>query len=230
MRIAGVDGAKNGWVAVVVDDNRYQSARALYTHDLQMLIEANNIDLALVDIPMGLGDAEHPRLADQAARDFLKGKAASVFNSPARKAAYAEDYWDACELNRAEYDKSLSKQTWAIVPKIREADGAVAALSQERIKEGHPEVSFSVHKGEIMLSRKKSYEGEQERRDVLARIGFDVDALASALPEMKHVANDDLWDAAILAWSAERVSKSAHQSFPEDPTTDGKGLTMAILA
>ncbi len=99
------------------------------------------------------------------------------------------------------------------------------------MNEGHPEVSFTIcNNRKPILAGKKSMKGLLARIGILAEIGFDFSGLAALVPDRHTAAPDDLIDAAILAWSANRVLSNKHTSFPQSPTKDEAGLEMAILA
>lgn len=71
---------------------------------------------------MGLPDAG-PRECDQMARARLKHpRASSVFPTPIRPMLDAVTYAQACQIGETTDGRKLSKQTWAIVPKIKEVD------------------------------------------------------------------------------------------------------------
>ena len=80
MRVAGVDGTKGGWVALVLEDG------ALVADHVLSQVETKFDDLAdvaviAVDVPIGFG----PRRADAAARAFMSGAASTVFTTPTRE-------------------------------------------------------------------------------------------------------------------------------------------------
>jgi predicted RNase H-like nuclease len=75
--VAGVDGTKGGWVAVVLEEGRVQRTMLIepIASDFRGLADAAVI---AIDVPIGFG----PRRADAAARAFLKGAASTVFTTP----------------------------------------------------------------------------------------------------------------------------------------------------
>ena len=72
MRVAGIDGYKDGWIAVVVDAGDFTRAFTVWASSLVDLIKANAIKLALVDMPIGLSTGPHDRPVEDAARQVLK--------------------------------------------------------------------------------------------------------------------------------------------------------------
>lgn len=230
MRVAGIDGYNGGWVAVVVDSGDFSKAETKWESSLQELIDIGNIELSLVDIPVGLSTGPEDREVENTIRTFLTGKASSVFNSPCRQALSGQSYEEASEINKQILGKGLSKQSWSLFPKIQEADLVAQNPSNGSVKEGHPEVSFAVVNNSPILASKKSAKGMLERVSVLSDLGFDFSGLAGNLPDRHSAAPDDLLDAAILAWSANRVINNQHISFPNAPRRDECGLEMAVFA
>ena len=71
--------------------------------------------------------------------------------------------------------KGLSKQTFNILPKIKEMDGLVTPERQRIIVETHPEVSFTVLAGRPMAFHKSKPDGRAERLASLRTVFADVD-------------------------------------------------------
>ncbi len=235
MRIAGIDGYTGGWIAVVIDDGNFATAQVFSNKDLETLIELNRIAYAIVDIPIGLTSDSEPRNTEAAMRKFLKKRHVCVFNTPCRQALDTideNDYWLASDVNRKILGVKLTKQTFYIMEKIREADVIVQKLGQDKIREGHPEVSFKVLANDkvLNLENKKTNEGKKQRIDFLEGAGFDCANLKQHLPNHHPAKLDDLLDAAVLAWSANRWKNNEHESFPSTPKKDSKNLEMVVYA
>jgi len=154
----GVDGFKKRWVAIAITDSAFREARIFPTFG-ELMTGYANARVIGVDMPIALvekGDRE----ADQAARDFLKGQSSSVFNAPPRPVLATKDYTEAQEISRRISGKGISKQSFAIVPKIIEVG---EFIGDERIHEVHPEVSFRLLNGGKQLGRKKTWGGLKAR-------------------------------------------------------------------
>lgn len=65
-------------------------------------------------------------------------------------------YEDAAVAQRAATDKGLTKQTWALQPKLIEVDRWVKMPSELTVIEAHPEVSFAAMNGAPMRASKHS--------------------------------------------------------------------------
>src|SRR3954462_6908657 len=76
--VAGVDGTKRGWVAVVLIDGRFREARLIEGVD-SGFSEVADVKRIAVDIPIGFG----PRESDGLARALVGGS--SVFSIPERE-------------------------------------------------------------------------------------------------------------------------------------------------
>ncbi|MEI4484704.1 DUF429 domain-containing protein [Frigidibacter sp. MR17.14] len=229
MRIAGIDGCKAGWIAVVAEEGRPDTAAPHFASTVAGLFAAAAPAFALVDMPIGFVEGPAPRETEAAIRARLKGKASSVFPVPARAALAASDYHEASVVNRSRLGKGLTKQTFAIFPKMRDLDEAISAIGQTRLREGHPEVSFAEMNGAPVLSRKRKPDGQAERIALLTAQGFDAAGLA-AQAKANGCAVDDMLDATALLWSAMRFRRGHHNTYPAQPMRDARGLEMSVIA
>jgi len=151
-----------------------------------------------------------------------------------RSALDAESYEQACERSQAASGKSLSKQAFAILPKIREVDEILRGLngpSRERIREVHPELCFRVWNGAPLLDPKKSGVGFATRlRLVETRFPSQFDLVRRGVSR-REAADDDILDAFAALWTAERILHGRALIFPETPAPrDSVGLPMEMLA
>jgi predicted RNase H-like nuclease len=189
--------------------------------------------ITAIDVPIGLPD-RGPRLCDREARKLLgPGRASSVFPAPIRPVLAASSYEEACEIRSQIEDKKMSLQSWAIVPKIREVDEVLRedVTLQSKVREVHPEVSFYFLAGkQPMKHSKKRRAGKEERRSVLEPVFGHW--LAAALAERKSLgsAQDDILDAFVALWTAERVALGTFHTIPPTPPRDSCGLRMEIVA
>jgi predicted RNase H-like nuclease len=173
--IAGVDGTPGGWAVVMLAQNRFTVRKMGSLSDL--FDSRSDLKVVAVDVPIGL--LEHyeigGRACDRAARKRLgKFRRSSVFPAPVRSTLTATSWDNACALSRASapQGKAITKQTFAILPKIREIDALLRAHMELRavVREVHPEVSFAELVGKPMTHRKSSMAGREERRTALASI------------------------------------------------------------
>lgn len=228
----GVDGAKAGWIAVWWADTAlthcvYGSARSLVDAHRQARVIA-------VDIPIGLAD-RGGRRADAEARQFVGGRrASSVFSSPVRGILDATSQPDASRRHREIDGRGFGAQSFAILSKIREWDDLLQSDAQARaaVREIHPEVSFSAlngGRGKGLAFKKKSQEGAAIRTELLSTV-FGFEQVARLLQSVAHrqAAADDVLDALVALWSAERVATGESVSLPTPPDSDGTGMTTAI--
>jgi predicted RNase H-like nuclease len=186
-----------------------------------------------VDIPIGLMFTGQ-RAADVAARRFMPGKGSSVFPAPHPEMRYERVYREALERSKMLIGKGLSRQAFAILPKIAEVNDYLTPELQGRIFEVHPEVSFTALNGGIPLkSRKSTAAGFDERRALLtARSGLAPvpdRKLASKIAPGKRVDADDTLDAIVAAWTTRRVAEKIAQSLPAEPEIGFRGLRAQIF-
>lgn len=232
MEAWGVDGCKAGWFYVCLAPGRSEFGVAPTLLDVARQSATNTA--IFVDIPIGLLDAgASERVCDVEARRVLSpARASSVFPTPCRAAVYASSYEEAQGRNRAALGKGLSKQSWAISPKIREVDELLSREPQYRgrIREIHPEVCFWGLAGAPMVHAKKTRLGFKERLSVLQRHVPDASALAGAA-FLEHggfeAGRDDVLDALVAALCASR--HEACLTLPDTPLKDACGLAMEMV-
>ena len=137
------------------------------------------------------------------------------------------DYETANSMSRALFQRGLQKQTFDILPKIREADAAMRPATQDRIVEAHPEVSFWSLAGEQHLPfAKRKPEGRASRLRLLETV-FGAQIRNAEPP--RGAARDDLYDACVLAWTASRVAAGSAVHLPPAAQRDERGLRMEIV-
>ena len=231
----GVDGCPAGWFAVLLADDGDWQVR-VFDDIRDLWHECKEAELILIDIPIGLregGDKE--RLCDKEARSILTPvkRHSTVFPPPCRPALMARSYSEACSVNRARTGKALSKQCWAIAPKITEVDDLLIETgAQGRIREIHPEICFWGLAGmQPMANPKREKEGMHERLRVLNSL-YDrtPEILAEAVTTWRPsaVAPDDVLDASAAALTA-YLGYGKLQTLPAEPETDEKGLRMEMV-
>lgn len=126
---------------------------------------------------------------------------------------------------------ALSKQSFAIVPKIRQVDIFLRDHPHEidRLIEAHPEVCFLGMAGAPMKYSKKRTEGTEERLHVLHTFWPDARrcfAVANGRFRRAEVSRDDIVDAIACALTAHNSGWTG--ALPENPQFDREGLPMRI--
>ena len=173
------------------------------------------------------------RGCDKAARVLLgQPRGRSVFSPPARPTLRARRFEEALRLNRATSPRALgiSRQSFGILPKIRQVDELITPGLQDRILEVHPELVFyELNDAKPLVERKKSREGRNLRTRLLERTWEgDVSELVETARNSK-VARDDIIDAMAACWTAERVLKGRDVRLPSEPKRDSRGLRMEMV-
>ena len=214
----GIDGCKNGWIAISSYPFSFENAKVSYINDLNRLdFLFPNSSTFLIDIPIGLKNDRGPRLCDVYAKKFLGLRKNSIFIPPCKDALLANSYEDANRTNKSKTGKGLSKQAWFLSKKIKEAENQVKAGTH--LKEGHPECSFTALMGSSPKASKKTLKGLFERINALTKLGFNLCYLADQVSSSIDASADDLLDAAILCWSASRLATGQGKTIPEIPET-----------
>jgi predicted RNase H-like nuclease len=223
-RIAGVDGCRRGWVAMVKDGATIESR--LCASDEELLALFNSCAVVAIDIPIGLAE-NGPRSCDHHARRFLGRRSSSVFPAPLRPLLALRDFDEANRVSRDLQKRGISMQGFAIVPKVAQIDRLLQRHRhlRGRVYEVHPEVSFAAwNDHEPIAASKHSKEGLAARR-VLATAYFGEDVLRS-IP--KHAGEDDVLDALAALWTAERIFAGRSRDLG-DARLDLTGLPMRIV-
>lgn len=152
-----------------------------------------------------------------------------MFPTLSRAALGAESWAEANELNRQAVGKGLPRQSWGLVPKIREVDELLAARPEVRgrLRESHPELAFTwLSGGDPMERPKRDREGLNDRLDLLEQIWPNIGSAAQTFAgNHSGVGLDDVADAlALLA-----LAQTGATPLPEGPPTDEVGRPMEIL-
>lgn len=220
----GVDVAKGGWVGALLEASGHGTPQMFVADSISdLLSHVGAVAVVAIDIPIGLPD-ESVREADAQTRAFVGPKASSVFTTPVREAIYASTYAGANQINREVLGKGISQQAYGLRRRIMEIDAWVRQDLDFTLVEVHPEASFTELAGAPLLSRKRTGEGAQERREVLASAGVYVPGSPP-----RGAAPDDMIDACIAAWTAHRYKIGTARSLPEQPQTFSDGLPAAIV-
>lgn len=246
--LAGVDGCKAGWVAVI--ERPGAPMQALVFGSFLGLVKAlPETSFIAVDMPIGLPDfTRHGgRGPEGLVRPLLGMRQSSVFSIPSRAAVYADT--DAFTTIEAWYDahrrasavarqtsdppRAISIQAFGIFAKIRELDTLLRTRPGlvGRVFESHPEVAFWRLNGEQAMSLPKKVKGRinppgmAERKALLARHGVP-EKLLDAIP--RGAGEDDLLDAAAMCLIARRIQRGAARPFPDPPGRDAHDLPVAI--
>lgn len=239
--VAGVDGIRSGWIVARKDGG---GVALCHAKDFAAIIAmADELAMVGVDIPIGLPDTAEPggRACDREARRLVgPGRTSCIFSPPCRSALDAETYAEAVARNRASSADGvgLSLQAYAPFSKLRDVDHRMTPALQARVREVHPEVSFTLLReavaggrdGFSALQPKKSRTGRAQRIELLGRSGLgDVEALI-AEGRRHGTKPDDTLDACVAAWTAERLLAGEARCLGGQDSRDGRGLRMQIWA
>jgi predicted RNase H-like nuclease len=234
MTFAGVDGCAKGWFVVAFPDLGEPSF-GVFPDAGALRREHAGAELICIDVPIGLRDeGDRERVCDTEARNLLGERASSVFPVPCREAVYAATYRKACDINEHLAGKRLSKQTWGIVPRIRQVDELLLGdeAARARFREVHPELCFwALAGGRPMRYPKRTEQGYLERANVLEFVhpgAYDIIARALDAFPRSAVARDDVLDALSAAVTA-LAGPGNLATIPVHPETDARGLPMQMV-
>jgi len=123
---------------------------------------------------------------------------------------------------KKKYGIGIPKQMYLLFPRIREARELFERF-KNTLREGHPEVSFTLMKGDKLHS-KHTEAGILERRKLLERylVNFRWDDVEV------NFKMDDVFDALALLWTAQRIASGEAVEFGEGE--DVQGIPMIIHA
>ena len=236
--VAGVDGCKAGWVAVVLKPEASGLPEVRVHARFANLLDALPPDaIVAVDMPIGLPDRVGPggRGPETLLRPLLGQRQSSVFSVPSRAAVSAPDYRAACEAALASSDppRKVSKQCFFLFPKILEIDALLRgdADLRGRVFESHPEGAFMRMNGGPLSEPKKVKSqphgaGLAQRRALLEKAGFSRDVLEAKPP--RGAGQDDVLDAFACLTTARRIQNREATSLPVAPGFDALGIPIAI--
>jgi predicted RNase H-like nuclease len=217
--VLGVDGWRGAWVGALLEG---RMVTLLHLADVDAVLAVPDVAVIGIDMPIGLSD-DGARTCDVEARRRLTGAASSVFPAPVRPVLRTTRYDDARTTSLAASGRSLSVQTYALVPAIRSLDDALGDPPDPRVHEVHPELSFRALDGRV-IDRKASGSGLAQRIRALETVMDVLDALAQDRAGLPVV---DALDACAAAWSAQRIA-DGRATFVGDHRPDARGRPMRI--
>ncbi|WP_431046083.1 DUF429 domain-containing protein [Streptomyces sp. P1-3] len=223
VHVMGVDACPTGWVGVILGAGGVGGADAA-VRLTELLERAPDATVIGIDMPLGLLETGRRR-ADAMAAEWIAPHRSRVFPVPPRPVWDQPDYQAANLRCREVTGAGLSRQTWGLAAKLRQAN-ACREGGDRRLHEVHPEVSFAaMNGGRPVAASKKSWNGQAARRRLLADHGI---VLPEELGAAGRVPPDDILDAAAAAWSARRIALRTAARLPDPPETTATGLPVAI--
>ena len=231
--VIGIDGCAGGWVAVTLSADADAGAGAPPAVSVTVArtldgLGLDGADVIGIDMPLGLLAAGW-RTADLLARRALARRGSCVFAIPPRPVWEQPAYTNANQRCRELTGRGMSIQAWGLRGKLLEADAirraaAVPPLYKAPpLYEVHPELSFAALGGGTPLADSKhTRAGLATRRALLAQAGIVVP------PRVHGAAEDDLLDAAAVAWSARRVAAGVAVTLSDPAQRADDGREIAI--
>lgn len=226
MTIAGADWFEGSWLTVFEDGSG--AVTVWRAPSFAELLAWPELETLVIDIPVGLPD-RGDRACDRMARRLIRPRGSSVFPAPIRPLLGARTLGEASQIRYAIEGKRCSAQAFAIFAVVADVDRAMSPRAQDRVREGHPELSFAQMNGGVGLFwPKRTPEGQRAR---IERLQAHFPGLSAHLDALRpRRAAVDLLDAFAMLWTARRVRAGRALSIPDPPEYDPRGLRMEILA
>ena len=232
MLVAGVDGCRSGWLIALRDTEDPDAPPHVQVVEHFAEVLALPVERIVIDIPIGLPETATPggRACDREARRLLgTTRGSSVLSAPPRRALALRSFDDP-----ERPASGLTRQVWAILPKIREVDAALdpGLHSPETggrpvVLESHPEVVFADLNGGYPVSSAKRAAGGGVARLALLRGAFGGAFAAPRAPRGARAA--DVLDACACLWVASAPQLDQLVALPAVPAPrDASGLAMQI--
>ena len=217
-RVIGIDGCKAGWIIAKTLEDKSISFQIIKNLNDDYLKESN-VSLIGIDIPLRLSSTGK-RLAEIEARVLLKNRACTIFSPPTLNALTAKNYIDACKINFKECGKKISKQSWNLFPKIKEAQEFLEnkSIIELGVFEVHPELSFmAMNDMNLIRASKKTVIGREIRIKLIQKF-FPKFSFESVRNKYKknQVLDDDILDSVSVLWSTQRIVDNIAQFVPKD--------------
>ncbi len=221
-------------VVLSVESFYYKFMPALSAINREFVVNSRILIDMPVSLPYAINGTLISRDSDFLARRILGKKGASIFNSPCFEALYENNYEAASRTNYLHTGKKLSKQTWNIMPGIRDVDRFVASnrIISHFLLEAHPELSLlRLNNMTPLKHSKKTPQGIVERVEILKKWYPLSEIIFFEMKQSdifrKTTSDDDLVDALVLA-ILNYVRKDNLESLPLQPKAGHNGLPMAI--
>ena len=228
----GADGCRGGWLCICISQGG-KVPQAVVVPDITRLVALFPATQCIaIDIPIGLPDTGS-RACDVGVRGLIKPRGSSVFPAPIRGILSAHSYEKANAKSREISGKGLTKQAFAILPKIAEVDTVMRSDPKLRniVFEVHPEFCFRLWADAPMLHPKRSSEGARHRASLIERVWPGaIERCSQYLASVGGWQRDDLIDAFAALWTAQRIVRGTAFQVPATPEFDSAGLPMRILA
>lgn len=230
MNLAGADGCREGWLCLKEVDGVVHGH--VFASFAQILRHLPDSPFITIDIPIGLPTSGE-RACDRMARQLLGSpRSSSVFPAPVRGVVQETHYQVACEKHRQIDGRALSKQAFAILPKIREVNEALwqEPTLQQRVREVHPEVCFAVWNNGRAMQHRKAIPAGRAERERLIDAGWPGQRPRILAELAGHDFElDDVNDAFAALWTAKRVAVGSAKTLGSK-VNDAGGLRMEMWA
>ncbi|MCD4654394.1 DUF429 domain-containing protein [bacterium] len=238
MKYIGIDSCKGGWLCVglnSLDSDDWQMDFIAQLTEISVAIKRS--EQVLINMPIGMRSINcKDRLCDIEARKILAPSMSStVIAVPCRKALKIDTYTEASAMNYACAGRTLNRQTWNMMPKIREVDLYIRRRQGmgKKIREIHPEIVFWSLNGKIPMKYPwNTEEGIVERIAVLKPYFSYTSELADSIFQSTNYGQGLVVKADVLGAIAAAVTatfKGSLKTIPKQPETDTRNLSKELV-
>ncbi|MDD5935774.1 MAG: DUF429 domain-containing protein [Clostridiales bacterium] len=227
----GIDGCKGGWIAAVLEQQELHIDK--FGEIGEVVSRYPEFDNLFIDMVVGLpsNELQYNQRPDVYARKLITPRSSTIFPVPSRQAVYETTEEGQIIANQKALNKGLSKQTMAIIPKMRELDTFLIKNPSfiHKIKESHPEVCFARLNGAVVQSKKSTLEGLDERVQILSKFLPKLTREFVITESKNFKCNaDDIIDAICLAVTADLDLQGKTEVIPDEVQVDEHGLEMQM--
>ena len=239
MWVAGVDGCRAGWIAVLMRVDDPHTHRIVTAPTLEAIADAPEQPAVIaIDMPIGLPERTEGsgRMPEQLIRPLLGERQSSVFAIPSRSAVEAMDYAQACAIAAATSEPSRKVSRRALPfpqdPRDRCPVAGAARSDAARLRGASRARLLGI---ERRPGAPSAEEGEghalRARHGVAARALAAIQASARRSDKGAAAPRRGPGRPARCARGVDRGARSRErwgQSFPDRPGRDAHGLPIAI--
>ena len=130
MFVVGVDGCRDGWVLVALENGAFAGASQVASFD-EVLAASEAADAIAVDVPITLIE-QGERTCDRLVGEFIGQRRSSVFVAPPRMALQKATFEEATAECRKLAGFGMSRQLWNLKSKILDVEQALRATAPAR--------------------------------------------------------------------------------------------------
>jgi predicted RNase H-like nuclease len=182
MFVVGIDGCRDGWIAVALDNGRFAGA-SRYASFREVVNTAEDAAAIGVNIPIGLLDVGE-RYCDALTRELIASQRECVPLTPPREVIEAFSYEEAQACSKAVWDGEVSRNIYDLRAKILEVD-AIVRGEADTPSQRHAESEERQHPARMILDKKETRESLLRYARIIDRHHGATTKPAVLVPDMR---------------------------------------------